>query len=248
MKSPHPKQRVSRVREIAPVSEDHRVRNGAARREQTRRKLLVAALEVFAEKGTDAPLIDDFIAAAGVARGTFYNYFHTTQELLAAVTAELSDEILLRIDAAALEIDDPVERLVCGCLLYMHIAVDHPSWGIFMTRAGLRSDALGILLDRYLPRDLELALKAGLADFPSVRAARDLVLGCMMNCIASVLSGAAPRVHLRETFQLALRGIGVSARQAAELVTRPLPEVEMPSGLAFSDAKINSNRKVDARR
>lgn len=244
MRSSHPKQRVSRMRETDPASKDHRVRNGAARREQTRRKLLVAALEVFAAKGTDAPLIDDFIAAAGVARGTFYNYFHTTQELLAAVTAELSDEILLRIDAAALEFDDPIERMVCGCLLYMHIAIDHPSWGVFMTRAGLRGDALGKLLDRYLPRDLELAWKAGLAEFPSVRAARDLVLGCMMNCIASVLSGAAPRVHLRETFQLALRGIGVSAKQAAELVIRPLPDVEMPSGFAFSNAKTDRKRKI----
>ena len=188
VKSTAPKRR----RVVAPsvADEDHRVRTGAARSEQTRRKLLVAALAVFAEKGTDAPVIDDFIAAAAVARGTFYNYFNTTQALLSAVTAELIDEILFRVDIQVRKIDDPVERVVCGSLLYMHIAVDNPTWGGFMIRAGLRGDAVGKLVDVYLPRDLQMASDAGKARFPSVRAARDLVVGCVMQSIASVLSGA----------------------------------------------------------
>jgi AcrR family transcriptional regulator len=157
-------------RAVAPsADEDHRVRTGAARSEQTRRKLLVAALAVFAEKGTDAPVIDDFIAAAAVARGTFYNYFDTTQALLSAVTAELIDEILFRVDIEVRKIDDPVERVVCGSLLYMHIAVDNPTWGGFMVRAGLRGDAMGKLVDVYLPRDLQMASDAGKARFPRPR-------------------------------------------------------------------------------
>ena len=218
----------------APAAEDHRVRTGAARSEQTRLRLLVAALTVFAEKGTDAPVIDDFIAAAQVARGTFYNYFSTTQALLAAVTAELSDEILSSIDVAVLKFDDPVERIVCGCLLYMHLAVEYPTWGVFMTRSGLRIDAVGKLVDVYLPRDLQLALDAGLLAFPSVRVARDLVFGCTMQSIASGLSGAAPREHLREAFQLALRGMGVAPRRASQLCAMHLPEIELPHGLVFS--------------
>ncbi|MFD2272333.1 TetR/AcrR family transcriptional regulator [Undibacterium arcticum] len=56
------------------------------------------------KKGPDLPVIDDFIAAAGVARGTFYNYFNTTSELLAAVTGEMSDEVLSIIDPEVFEI------------------------------------------------------------------------------------------------------------------------------------------------
>ena len=91
--------------------EDHRVRTGVLRREQTRRRLLVAAMGVFAEKVVVAPLIDDFIAAADVARGTFYNYFSTTQELLDAVTSELSDSVMFEIDTVVVTIHDPLERL-----------------------------------------------------------------------------------------------------------------------------------------
>lgn len=111
----------------SPVDEDHRTRTGALRREQTRRKLLAAALAVFAEKGPESTLIEDVIAAAGVARGTFYNYFDTTQALLDAVTAELSDRVLERIDEVVLGIEDPLQRLATGCLLYMHAGVDVPN-------------------------------------------------------------------------------------------------------------------------
>lgn len=218
-------------RAVAPSAADgdHRVRTGAARSEQTRRKLLVAALAVFAEKGTDAPVIEDFIAAAAVARGTFYNYFNTTQALLSAVTAELIDEILFRVDIEVRKIDDPVERVVCGSLLYMHIAVDYPAWGGFMLRAGLRGDAVGKLVDVYLPRDLQMASDAGKARFPSARTARDLVVGCVMQSIASVLSGAAPRSHLRDTFTLVLQGIGIAPARARQLCAMDLPPLELPT-------------------
>jgi len=228
------------------VDEDHRVRTGAARSEQTRRKLLVAALAVFAEKGTDAPVIDDFIAAAAVARGTFYNYFNTTQALLSAVTAELVDEILFRVDIEVRKIDDPIERVVCGSLLYMHVAVDNPTWGGFMIRAGLRGDAVGKLVDVYLPRDLEMASEAGKARFPSVRAARDLVVGSVMQSIASVLSGAAPRSHLREAFTLVLQGIGVAPARARQLCAMDLPLVELPTG--FGSSGIHAALQVEPRK
>lgn len=110
-------------------------------------------------------MIDDFIAAAVAARGTFYNYFNTTQALLSAVTAELIDEFLFRVDIEVRKIDDPVERVVCGSLHYKYIAVDNPTWGGFMIRAGPRGDAVGKLVDMYLPRDPQMASDAGKARF-----------------------------------------------------------------------------------
>jgi AcrR family transcriptional regulator len=233
-KSKRPDRALQRELEPIALPEDHRVRTGAARREQTRRKLIESALKVFAEKGIDAPLIDDFIAEAGVARGTFYNHFRTTQELLDAVTSELSDEILAAIDAVVLRIPDPLERMVCGCLLYMHVAVDVPAWGVFITRTGFRGEALGKLVDVYLPRDLELARRAGKLDYPSVRAARDLVLGCVTQAIQHVVAGGATQEHPREVLALGLRGLGVPVARASELCRMALPQAAMPEGFGFA--------------
>jgi AcrR family transcriptional regulator len=213
---------------------DHRVRNGAVRRERTRRRLLAAALSVFAEKGPDAPSIDDVVAAAGVARGTFYNHFRTTQELLAAVTAELNDEVLTIIDKRVLAFADPVERVACGCLMYTSLAVDNHAWGEFITRVGLRGAAAGKLIETNLPRDLDLARKAGKAKFPTLLAAQDLILGCLMGSLPSVLTGKAPREHLRQTLEMAFCGIGVAPDVAHRVCRMPLPEIPLPADLGFS--------------
>jgi AcrR family transcriptional regulator len=210
---------------------DHRVRSGAARRERTRQRLLAAAMTVFAQRGVDAPVIEDFIAAAGVARGTFYNYFKTTQELLDAVTSELSDAIVGSIEAVVSLIPDPLKRMATGCLLYMHLGVDVPTWGGFVMRTGSRSEATGKLVNMYLPRDLELAHKAAEVNYPSLRAAQDLILASLNQAIQTVNAGRAPREHLRQVLALALRAVGVPPASASRLSQLPLPEVRLPAGL-----------------
>lgn len=209
-----------------PPAQGHRTRTGALRREQTRRRLLSAALEVFAEKGTNNAVIEDFIAAAGVARGTFYNYFSTTEELLDAVTSELTDRVLKQIDDEVLKIESPIERLTSGCLLYMHAAVQVPHLGAFLSRTGSRSKALGRLVDVYLPRDLEAARQAGSLDFNSLRAARDLVIASLNRAIDTVHGGHAEPDHLRDVFELVLRGLGVSLSRARKLSQIKLPSID----------------------
>ncbi|MDP2315609.1 MAG: TetR/AcrR family transcriptional regulator [Pseudomonadota bacterium] len=64
-----------------------------------RRALLVAAArEVFAEKGYHAASVADIIDGAGVARGTFYNYFESKRSIFQAVLADLLDGV---VDAVA---------------------------------------------------------------------------------------------------------------------------------------------------
>jgi AcrR family transcriptional regulator len=82
-------------------------------REDARRNrdaLVVAAREVFAEQGLDAPL-KTIAARAGVAVGTLYNRFADRDELIAAAVA---DRVQAggRIAEEALAIDDPWESFV----------------------------------------------------------------------------------------------------------------------------------------
>ena len=61
------------------------------RKALTRERLLDAAVKVIGEKGPDASSVEDFVAAADVSRGTFYNYFPTMEDLLRAVRRKLID-------------------------------------------------------------------------------------------------------------------------------------------------------------
>lgn len=215
-------------------SADHRVRVGAQRREKTRLRLLESALAVFTDKGPDAASIDDVIAAAGVSRGTFYNHFASTHELLLALATGMSDEVLRIVDPLVLTQDDPVRRFVAGTRLYMQTALRYPLWGGFITRVGTRIAARGQLIDVYLTRDLELARAAGRITVDSVLVARDIVLGSIFYGIETMLTEPTREHHPEHMMRSVLVGLGVEAAEADAIAFMPLPAPGAVPGPIFS--------------
>jgi AcrR family transcriptional regulator len=205
--------------------EDHRVRVGAQRREKTRLRLLESGLAVFTEKGPDSAVIDDFIAAAGVSRGTFYNHFRTTQELLPALATEMSDEVLEAVDPFVLALEDPVERFATGTRMYMQMALRYPLWGSFITRVGTRIAARGQLIDLYLTRDLELAVKEKRVVVDNVAVARDIVLGSIFYGIETMLTEPTRDHHPEQILRSVLTGLGLKAAEADAIAFMPLPDL-----------------------
>ncbi|WGS55179.1 TetR/AcrR family transcriptional regulator (plasmid) [Paraburkholderia sp. D15] len=215
------------------ASENYQTRVGALRREKTRNRLIESALIVFAQKGPDAPIIDDFIAAAGVARGTFYNYFRTTGELLSAVAGESSDEVLGVIDPLVRQIDDPAQRVVVGSRLYMQMATRYPLWGAFITRVGTKRGSRGRLLDEYLTRDLQLAIDGERFSDVDVLVARDIALGAIRYGIETLLSTSAPLDYMEQSMYAMLRAFGVDPVEAKTLAYAPIAECPSPHGPIF---------------
>ncbi|EON10840.1 TetR family transcriptional regulator [Pandoraea communis] len=214
-------------------TKNYQSRVGALRREKTRNRLIESALAVFAGKGPDAATIEDFIAAAGVARGTFYNYFQTTDELLAAVAGETSDEVLDVIDPVVQNESDPACRVVVGSRLYMGMAARYPMWGAFVTRVGARRGSRGRLLDEYLTRDLQAAIASGRFKVGDITVARDIALGSIMYGIATLVSGEAPADYTEQAMFALLQAFGVSAREARKIAWAPLAECREPRGVIF---------------
>ena len=52
------------------------------RKENTRRKVFKAALELFADQGFEKTIIEDITKRANVAKGTFYNFFSKKEDVL----------------------------------------------------------------------------------------------------------------------------------------------------------------------
>jgi AcrR family transcriptional regulator len=72
---------------------------------ERRLDLLHAARDVFATKGYHAAKVDDIVARAGVAKGTFYLYFPDKR----SVFVELVDGLFARLGAAILTVDPQSE-------------------------------------------------------------------------------------------------------------------------------------------
>lgn len=220
------------------ASEDHRVRVGAQRRGKTRLRLLQSALVVFAEKGIDATVIDDVIAAAGVSRGTFYNHFRTTSELLLALATAMSDEALAVVDPVVLSLSDPVLRFSAGTRLYMQTAVRYPTWGRFITSVGTRIAARGQLIDVYLTRDLTEAVAAKRVTVTDLLVARDIVLGSIFYGIETMLTEPTHEHHAEQLVATFLRGMGVEADEADNIAFMPLADIGPVDGPIFSTVPV----------
>lgn len=78
---------------------------------EKRRKILDAAVGVFAEHGFYNSKVAHIARAAGVADGTIYLYFKNKEDLLIQVFQDTMAQILERQERELEPIDDPVERL-----------------------------------------------------------------------------------------------------------------------------------------
>ncbi len=135
---------------------------------ERRQQILTVARDVFARRGYHAAKIDDIVAAAGIARGTFYLYFEDKraifEEIVDRTMARLG-MVIERVDVAspksvAEQVRDQIRRI-------FHILLEDRA-----TTKILLSDALGVdpAFDRKLQsfydemaKQLEQSLRDGQA-------------------------------------------------------------------------------------
>jgi AcrR family transcriptional regulator len=192
---------------------------GKEKRARTRAALVEAAMRVFARLGPEAPTIEDFIAEAGVARGTFYNYFETREDLLVAVATVVSEQLLAAM-AVLRRLPDPADRLGCSVRTFVRKAASDPTWGWVIVRIALVAAPIGKSMRAYLAADIKDGLAAGRFRSPSRQAAYDLVLGTGLMAMRSVLRGEADADHAEDAAQVVLTALGVP--DAAEVAYRSM--------------------------
>jgi AcrR family transcriptional regulator len=201
----------------------YQTRVGERRRTLTRARIITAALPVFAEHGPDAPVIDDFIQAAAISRGTFYNHFRTVAELLAATSENLTEELAQLIDAKLVNVTAPDLRIAIALRLIGQKALNDRHWCLFLSRAS----HVGVHARQYLQRDLTVGQRLDVFDLPDVTAAFDLITGTTMQTLRAIESGQCRTLEdLRSHLQLVFRALGVPAARIDRLLTEPLPQLE----------------------
>lgn len=107
---------------------------------ERRQQILTNARDVFAKRGYHAAKIDDIVAAAGVARGTFYLYFEDKR----AIFEEIVDKTFARLGLAILrvETEDPTRvrsQIEENIRRIVHTLLEDPA-----TTKILLSDAVGL--------------------------------------------------------------------------------------------------------
>jgi len=112
-----------------------------AKREERRAQILACARDAFAEQGYQAVTVDDVVARAKIARGTFYLYFDDKRAVLDALVDDFLERIfgcIVGIDIAHAD-DSPREQLRQNVERIARMALSEPA----MLKVALR-DATGL--------------------------------------------------------------------------------------------------------
>lgn len=214
-----------------------------ALRERTRDLLLDAAVRVFAKKGAGAAAIHEIAAEAGVANGTFYNYFRTREALLEATSLRLAGRLHEAIATSRAVVDDPAERMAIGCRRFVGHAAHDPVWAAALLRVWHSTPTPSLTAADPLLADLRTGRRRGRFRFADERVALDLVQGTVLAGMRSVLEGRAAARHASAIAAAVLRGLGVEPAEADAIAARPLPPLLVDATPARTSAPTKRRRR-----
>lgn len=127
-----------------------------------RKRLLEEAMRLFSEKGFDQTTVADIVEAAGIGRGTFYNYFQDVKSIFNAVVDQMNVEIQALIKDARKESKGIYELLYASFKTFLEYVSREDLAGFHRkNQAYIRSTSYGSQSVRQLVSDLHHDLKSG---------------------------------------------------------------------------------------
>jgi AcrR family transcriptional regulator len=215
---------------------DFRTRTGRMRRARTRAKILSAAFQLIVEKGVGRVTVDDVREAAGLSRGSFYNYFQTYEDMLKEIASEVARQVNEEQSANFDAVADYAERTWCN-LQYaiVRLSSDRACAEIFVRVTPLVGP-LNEHMRQHSEQALARALKEGAVDVPSPGVALDLGYGLAATMTRRFLNAKLDAKELEAAGLMFLRAFGVPEAKAARIARRPLPKLP---GTPLSEAIVN---------
>jgi AcrR family transcriptional regulator len=173
------------------------------------------------DRSIDAIPIDDLVAKAGVAKGSFFNHFADKQDFANAIATEVRLELEDLVARCNARIDDPVERIARGMRVVAEFAITNPKRSAVLLRSHASSTARDHPLNKGLVEDMAAASALGL-----VRAeARDSGVLYWLGLCQVLMINLAERKFARpnadrriaDMIVLGLSGLGVAPERATRL-------------------------------
>ncbi|WGL54104.1 TetR/AcrR family transcriptional regulator [Nocardioides sp. BP30] len=189
------------------LSIEERGRGLSKRAATTVRSLVDAGAAQFASKGYFRTSVDDIVAAAGFARGTFYKYFSEKQDLLVVVTVEAAAKahaLADRIRQIDLTADDDADLRAWLHDFMAYMATYSGSIDVWTERT--TDDELVIAVGAHAQATMDLALEAALTpvqrSYPFDPVCGALIFRAVITRLPEALREMAPDATEEEIIDL----------------------------------------------
>jgi len=195
--------------------------NLSPRAARTRAALIAAGFDLLAAKPIDAIPIDEVVARAGVAKGSFFNHFTDKQAFAEAIAAEVRLQLEEQVGRANAGVADPVERIAGGMRVGAAFALSDPKRTAVLLRSHGSSTVRAHPLNQGLVEDINAACAQGRLR-PEARETG--VLYClglcqilMVNLVERRPDMPSTRQRVRDMIVLGLTGLGIDPARATAL-------------------------------
>lgn len=158
---------------------------------------------MFAEKGYAGAIVDDIVARAGVARGTFYLYFKDKRDVFGALVDDFFARLAMSIRSidVAHPTEPPVAQLRANLHRVVSLALSEPAImtlvlrdvASFAPELGSKLDAFDVGLHQLLDESFELGQRIGLVREGDRRVMVAIGLGGLKELVYDAVRGAMPR-------------------------------------------------------
>lgn len=198
--------------------------NPSPRAARTRAALIAAGFELLVERPIDAIPIDDVVAKACVAKGSFFNHFTDKQDFAAAIATEVRLQLEALVTNFNSGIDDPLERIANGMRVAAEFAITNPKRTTVLLRSHANSTARNHPLNQGLVKDFSSANALGLlrreAEESGVLYWLGLCQVLMSNLVERRLKHTESNRRITDMITLGLTGLGVDSGRAFYYATR----------------------------
>ena len=183
---------------------------GREKRARTRAQIVEAGAMLLAERPLEALTVDTVVAAAGIAKGTFYYHFQSMEELAAAVGEKLGESFDELLAPARLSLRDPIARLSFAFTQFLEKATADPAWARLVVQSAQAPTEFARSVRANLKTDLDEARAHERLTVQDVELAADIVVGIWLQVTRGTLQRrAAPDLPDR-ALDTVLRALGAS--------------------------------------
>ncbi len=198
------------------------------RGEQTRKRIVDAAFRLIGREQGLGVRIEEICAAVPISRAAFYHYFTGLDELIAALSLELSHDFNRAVLASLARMGSSAERTDAGIRYYLERAVQDPAWGWAMVHISANGPLFGADTADATFVTIAEGIAAGEFDIEDARFGCDMLQGTVLAATITQLKGKARPGHSTMVSRHILRGLGVPPDAIPAIVARVLPDPHVP--------------------
>lgn len=208
--------------------------------ERTRAALLSAGRTLFASRDVEGVTVDQIVATADVAKGSFYNHFVDKDVFAREIVSSVRRQAEQAVNEANAKVTDPAAHLARALCVFMRFAIEHRESAQVLWRLNAGATMVDAPINRNLRNNVQEGIDQQRFKHVDIEVAALLVIGTIIISLRHALEDRLVTPHSEIAKGMAaglLRSLGVPAAQADRLASEAANDILAPQKSTLAETK-----------